>query len=150
MNYIQSIRKKVGHQAIIGVVAIGLLKERNKLLLVRKKGRRDWGLPGGFMEVGETGSKTIEREFFEETGLKVRVTKLFGVYDNYPMQKYPNGDKAWVIHLVYKCKKVGGKIKPDGKEIEEVAFFPMPVTIKRHQKLLDDFQKKTPRSLRGA
>ena len=90
MNYIHSIRKKVGHSPIIGVVAIGLLKEGNKLLLVRKRGRTDWGLPGGFMEIGETGKETIEREFFEETRLKVRVTNLFGVYDNYPMQTYPN------------------------------------------------------------
>ncbi len=34
--------------------------------------RHPWGLPGGWMNRGEDPAQTVEREFYEETGLKVR------------------------------------------------------------------------------
>ncbi len=39
-------------------------------------GRGKWSLPGGRIEVGETGAEAAEREVFEETGLRVEVGQL--------------------------------------------------------------------------
>lgn len=38
--------------------------------------------PGGQMEAGESASEACEREVWEETGLKVRATRLLGVYSD--------------------------------------------------------------------
>ena len=39
-----------------------------------------WVFPGGFMELGETAEQAAERETLEETGLRVRMGGLLGVY----------------------------------------------------------------------
>jgi 8-oxo-dGTP diphosphatase len=56
---------------------------KGRLLLVQRgrppfQGR--WGLPGGFCEWKETTEACCARETLEETGLRVRVGKLLGVY----------------------------------------------------------------------
>ena len=40
------------------------------------------------------------REFYEETGVKVRVEKLLNVYTKYS-DNYPNGDEAQVLTILY-------------------------------------------------
>lgn len=39
-----------------------------------------WGLPAGYMELGESAEETAVRECYEETGLEVRPDGLVGVY----------------------------------------------------------------------
>jgi ADP-ribose pyrophosphatase YjhB (NUDIX family) len=139
MNYIKYIRSKVGHGPLVLTVVIGLAEEKGKLLFVKKRGEKTWGLPGGFMEVGETAEETLKREIKEETGLKASATGLLGVYTNYPLQKYPNGDKAHVVHIVLTCK-VSGTPTPDGDEIEQIKFTDKYTSVSpRHKILLRDY-----------
>lgn len=61
----------------------GVLIEDNRLLLVKQRVRaeRDWSLPGGGVESGETLEKAIIREIKEETGLDVSVKRLLYIAD---------------------------------------------------------------------
>jgi len=64
-------------------VGVGILLVReNKLLLVKRKYDPDagfWSIPGGHLDLGERVESAAEREAFEETGFKVKVTNLAGI-----------------------------------------------------------------------
>ena len=66
-------------------IGVGILLVRdNHLLLVKRKYDPDagyWSIPGGHLDLGEKVKVAAEREAFEETGFKVRVSKLAGLID---------------------------------------------------------------------
>ncbi len=54
------------------------------IYLIKRKFNPDagyWSIPGGHIDIGEEVEKAAEREGFEETGFKVKVTKLAGIID---------------------------------------------------------------------
>ena len=62
MGYISNIRKKVGHEPLIGVGAtILIFNEKNELLLNLRSNTRNWGIPGGLKELNETIEELIFR-----------------------------------------------------------------------------------------
>ena len=100
MNYIQNIRKKVGKDKIILNFTCGILSQSGKILLQKRADKVTWGLPGGALELGESALEALVREFYEETGVEVRVEKLLNVYTKYS-DSYPNGDEAQVLTILY-------------------------------------------------
>ena len=66
-------------------VGVGVLLIRDKtLLLIKRKYNPDagyWSIPGGHLDLGEKVQVAAERETYEETGFKVKVTKLAGIID---------------------------------------------------------------------
>lgn len=52
----------------------GLLIRNGKVLLQRDQG--EYALIGGHVQVGETGDKTVEREFEEELGVRIRCESM--------------------------------------------------------------------------
>ena len=100
MNYIQNIRKKVGKDKIILNFTCGILSQSGKILLQKRADKGTWGLPGGALELGESALEALVREFYEETGVEVRVEKLLNVYTKYS-DSYPNGDEAQVLTILY-------------------------------------------------
>jgi ADP-ribose pyrophosphatase YjhB (NUDIX family) len=57
----------------------GALVEGNAILLVRELSDGLWTLPGGFADVGLSPARNVEKELFEEAGLMVSATRLYGV-----------------------------------------------------------------------
>lgn len=47
-----------------------------------------WNLPGGRQQPGELFAQTVEREFLEETGLRVRAGELAYVSESYDGQRH--------------------------------------------------------------
>ena len=93
---------------------------REKVLLTQRTDNGRWCLPGGMMESGESVAEACEREVWEETGLKVRVTRLIGVYSN-PDQLvvYPDGNKAFFVVLSFEAEIISGEL---GLSNETTAF----------------------------
>ena len=93
---------------------------RGRLLLI-KRGRPPfegrWGLPGGFCEWRETTEACCAREAEEETGLKVRVGALLGVYSD--PDRDPRGHNVTVL---YETRPVKGKVQ-GGDDAAEARWF---------------------------
>ena len=53
-----------------------------RILLIRREDNGLWAMPGGATEVGETWAQSVERELWEEAGVRGIATKLLGVFDS--------------------------------------------------------------------
>jgi 8-oxo-dGTP pyrophosphatase MutT (NUDIX family) len=58
--------------AKICYTAVGFLVHQDKILLIKHKKAGMWFCPGGHVDEGELPHQTAEREFWEETGIKVK------------------------------------------------------------------------------
>jgi 8-oxo-dGTP diphosphatase len=59
------------------VGALCFVEHEGRVLLLRQRHRRGWTLPGGLVNRGETAVQAVEREVFEETGLRIAVGQPF-------------------------------------------------------------------------
>jgi ADP-ribose pyrophosphatase YjhB (NUDIX family) len=59
-----------------------VIDEEGRILLIRRADNHKWAMPGGALEVGETPAEGIQREVFEETGVRCRAVALVGVFDS--------------------------------------------------------------------
>jgi ADP-ribose pyrophosphatase YjhB (NUDIX family) len=66
---------------MIGVRA--LVIDGDTLLLVRGHGQQSWHLPGGAVKRQEGLVEAVKREVFEETGCRIEVERLLGMYANF-------------------------------------------------------------------
>ena len=84
---------------------------QGRILLTRRADNAQWCLPGGAMEPGESAAEACEREVWEETGLKVAVKRLVGVY-SHPDQLvvYEDGNKAHIVALHFVAEVRGGTL----------------------------------------
>lgn len=81
----------------------GVVFHAGRILLVREyldEGR--WTLPGGYAEINETPGDATAREVFEESGWRVRATRLLALYD-----RRLHGHTPHVFHiykLFFQCE----------------------------------------------
>jgi len=112
------------HLRRVGVDA-AVFDDRGRILLQCRSDFRQWGLPGGSIEIGETFEKAATREVKEESGYDVKVDRLVGIY-SVPEQTtttYPDGNVVHYVSIVLACRLLGGQKKIDPAETLDVAFF---------------------------
>ncbi len=103
----------------VAVAAI-LMNAQQQILLCEHTYRRDypWGLPGGSLKAREDPVQAMEREIFEETGLKIRVDR--------PLMAI-SAVESPQISIIYLCclsegeSAVGG-FQPNA-EVSRIQFF---------------------------
>lgn len=143
-DYIKWIRSKVGKEPIfINYSSACILNSEGKILLQKRSDFKDsWGFPGGALELGESAQEALLREVQEETGLRVKIENLIGVYTKYFLE-YPNGDKAQIIVFFFLCTILGGELYIDNEETLDLAFVEPTKAPKlfnqQHQDALNDF-----------
>jgi ADP-ribose pyrophosphatase YjhB (NUDIX family) len=100
--------------------AVVLNKE--KILLVREREDGLWTLPGGWVDVGESPSESVEREVKEESGYAVRAVRLLALWDR---DKHPHPPMAFHVYkVIFHCELLGGDPLAASTETEGVDFFP--------------------------
>ena len=94
----------------IVVAAVAFVQDsEGRVLLVQRSDNGLWALPGGAQEIGETVTHTAERETFEETGYRVKVTELIGVYsDPQHVIAYSDGEVRQQFALSFRAELVSG------------------------------------------
>jgi len=100
-------------------VAVGVIVELDGGIVLGKRGHEPnlgrWSFPSGFVDSGEVLEQAAVREVEEETGLKVTVDRLLGVYSS-------EGERT--VFVAYAGSIIGGRLEP-GEECLEVASFPL-------------------------
>jgi ADP-ribose pyrophosphatase YjhB (NUDIX family) len=97
-----------------------------ELLLMRRSDNGHWGLPGGYVEAGESVSEAVAREVFEETGVKIAVGRLIGVYSDPARQviEYGPGRRVHAVNLCFEAQPVGQGEATTPDETLELGYFP--------------------------
>ena len=121
MDYVKSIREKIGSQKIILNCAGVLIVQDQKILFQRRSDNNRWGLIGGLLELDETYEEAAVREAWEETGLEIRLTSFLGVFHNHDMV-WSNGDRAHTIGAYFTAEITDGTPRIDSESLE-LRFF---------------------------
>jgi len=108
-----------------GVAAI-IRNGQGEILLQRRSDNGLWGLPGGSVEIGESVRQAILREVEEETGLRIEVERLIGVYSDPAVQivRYPDGNVVHYVSTLYACRILGGSLRTCAETLELGYFDP--------------------------
>ncbi|WP_078380774.1 NUDIX hydrolase [Sutcliffiella halmapala] len=148
MDYINYLRAMVGQEKVIMVVAGAfVLNKESQLLLQRRTDNGHWGLPGGFMDLGESVQDTARREVLEETGIKLEELELFGIYSG-PMydKTFANGDQVSMVQILFTCNQFKGELVEHNLESLENKFFSLnelPENLfNEHRIFIEDFLSK--------
>lgn len=107
----------------VGCSATIFDEKREKVLLTKRADNGRWCLPGGHMESGESAAEACEREVLEESGLKVRVKRLIGVYsDPDQLVIYSDGKKAFFVIMSFEADIIEGQLGLSD-ETTDVGYF---------------------------
>ena len=102
----------------------GAVFQNNKILLVREIADQNrWTLPGGWADINLTPAENVIKEVREETGYRVRPTKLAAALDRTRQCHTPQPFSA--AKLFFLCEITGGTATPS-EETSEIAFFAEP------------------------
>lgn len=117
----------------VGCSAAVLDPTGTRILLVRRADSGRWAVPGGYMEPGETFTEACIREVWEETGLRVRPSRLIAIYTSpHVLLEYPDGNSLQLVVLHFAAAPIEGElsVSPETSEVryvscEEIAHLDM-------------------------
>lgn len=89
----------------------GVLIENNKVLLLKQFGD-GYDFPGGGIELHENIEEALIREYWEETGLEIKVRELITCESNFHRFRSLDISKNCIL-IYYVCEKIGGQLSKD-------------------------------------
>lgn len=113
-------RSTVQLRSDVRITACAAIVEFDHILLVQRgrgpsAGR--WMLPGGRLDAGETLVEAAAREALEETGLRVEIDALVGVYT---CRGRCGRDRS---RFCFSAKTAGGRPRFDGRNVRDLRWF---------------------------
>ncbi|MBJ8029002.1 NUDIX domain-containing protein [Bacillus cereus group sp. N21] len=123
-TYYKQIREKVGSDLIFMPSVAAIIKNEQGEILFQYPGGEFWSLPAGAIEPGETPEEAVVCEVWEETGLRVQVKEIKGIFGGKDFRHtYSNGDQVEYIVVVFECEGVGGELRAIDEESLKLQYF---------------------------
>ena len=98
------------------VVAVtGFVTDAKQRVLLVRVADRGWEMPGGQVETGESLLDALRREVEEESGCRIEIDKLTGIYSKVTPPEM-------VLHL-FRARHVDGEAEAREKAVPEVGWF---------------------------
>ncbi len=115
------------------IAAFAIVQDaKSRVLLCHRRDFDLWNLPGGGVEPGESPWDCVRREVEEETGLKVEVSRLIGVYSK------PDKDE---VVFSFECAPIGGALtlteESDRIEYFDITEIPQNTSPKQVERIKD-------------
>ncbi|GGI76764.1 NUDIX hydrolase [Saccharopolyspora subtropica] len=108
-DYYDDPHAPTANSLVVAVAAI-VRDELGRVLMIERTDNGLWAVPGGAQDIGETTREAAIREVLEETGIKVEVTGIVGIYsDPRHVIAYDDGEVRQEFSIVFHAKRVGGE-----------------------------------------
>ncbi|BCB80774.1 NUDIX domain-containing protein [Phytohabitans flavus] len=110
---------------VVPSVNVVVVNGAGEILLIRRADNDNWALPGGAMDLGESLPAAAVRETLEETGVRVEVTGLVGIYTDprHVIHYTSDGEVRQEFSVVFTARPLGGQPTPSD-ESREVHWVP--------------------------
>ena len=111
--------------SVVPSVTVAVRDGGGRLLLIHRTDNDLWALPGGGIDPGETVRQAGVRETEEETGYRVRITGLVGIYtDPRHVIVYSDGEVRAQFSICMRAAVTGGAVRTS-HESSEVVWQPV-------------------------
>jgi ADP-ribose pyrophosphatase YjhB (NUDIX family) len=106
--------------SVVPSANVVVVNHAGEILLIRRTDNDNWALPGGAMDLGESLPDAAIRETLEETGVRVELTGLVGIYTDprHVILYTSNGEVRQEFSVVFTARPVGGEPKPSNESSE--------------------------------
>ncbi|WP_371629202.1 NUDIX domain-containing protein [Streptomyces sp. NBC_00341] len=105
--------------SVVPSVTAAVLDAAGRLLVIHKTDNDLWALPGGGHDIGERIADTAVREVDEETGIKVEVDGIVGLYtDPEHVLAYTDGEVRQQFSICFRAHPVGGDLRTSSESRE--------------------------------
>jgi 8-oxo-dGTP pyrophosphatase MutT (NUDIX family) len=101
-----------------------LFNKEGLLLLERRSDDLLWGIPSGWVDIGEGPETALKREFMEEANLIIEPVEIIKFYTRLPGEfNQPHTS----VHILYYCKYISGDLKKSHESLELSYMDPMAI-----------------------
>lgn len=106
--------------SLVPAVTVVVVREDGAVLLIRRTDNGNWALPGGAIEMRESVAEAAVRETLEETGVKVEITGLAGIYSDprHVIHYTSNQEVRREFAIVVTARPVSGQPAPSAESRE--------------------------------
>lgn len=106
------------------IVIAGFGTDRH-VLLIRRRDRGQWAIPGGMVDPGETAPDALMRELREETGVDLALQQPVILARTY-VEDWRATDHAWVCSTVALYELPAAAVVCAGDDADDAAWWPLP------------------------
>lgn len=114
-----------------------LFNREGQLLLERRSDDGLWGIPSGWVDVGEGPETALKREYMEEANLVIEPMNIINFYTRLPGEF---NQLHTSVHIFYYCKYISGELRKSHESLEMAFMDHRTVTNwhKDHQRQAED------------
>jgi 8-oxo-dGTP pyrophosphatase MutT (NUDIX family) len=105
--------------SVVPAVTAFVQDSRGRVLMERRTDNGRWGLPGGTHQAGESITETVVREVAEETGLRVTVDRMVGIYtDPKRVIEFSDGEVRQEFSMCFAAHVVSGELRKSDESFD--------------------------------